>query len=387
LRPSRRWVVAAGAGSVLARAAAAKGFAAKGVRMSGDYLAYVGCRTSRERNARGDGINLYRVSSGTWTHLQLVDDLANPSYLAFGVGGRTLYAVHGDATEVSAFRIDPASGRLAFLNRVSTHGMNPVHLSADPSGRFLVIANHVTTPDYASGLAVLALEPDGALGALADLVALKGKIGPHRVEQPFPKPHQVAFDPSGRFILVPDKGRDVLESYSLDAAGKLHLAGSARAQEGAGPRHVAFRPKAAFAYLLNELNSTVEAFAFDPASGALHPLQVLPSLPDSFTGDSRASEIEVSRDGRFVYVSNRGGDSIGVFAIDPRSGRLAPRRWQASGGRTPRFFALSPDGRTLFAANEDSDTIMALAVGDSGLLGEPSLAAKVGSPTCVLFRT
>jgi len=198
----------------------------------------------------------------------------------------------------------------------------------------------------------------------------------------------VAFDPSGRFVVVPDKGRDVVEAYRLDTDGKLQLApGAARAQEGAGPRHVAFHPKGRFAYVLNELNSTIEGFGLDPATGALTPFQVTPSLADSFTGDSRASEIEVSRDGRFVYASNRGSDTIGAFAIDPRTGRLTARGWRACGGKTPRFFALSPDGRTLFGANEESDTITALAVGADGALGEASQAARVGSPTCIVFRT
>jgi len=378
--------VAVAAGGLIASTAAAR----EGVRMQGaSYLAYVGCRTSRERNARGDGINVYRVdpAGGAWTRVQKLGDLVNPSYLAFAHGRRTLYAVHGDSTEVSAFRIDPASGQLTFLNRASTHGMNPVHLAVDPSNRFLVIANHVTTPDYASGLAVLSLATDGALGGLTDLVTLKGKLGPHKLEQPFPKPHQVQFDPAGRFVVVPDKGRDVVESYSLDAAGKLTLVpGAPHAQESAGPRHVAFTPDGTHAYVLNELNSTIEAFRYDPKTGALAPFQVLPSLPDSFTGDSRASEIEVSADGRFVYASNRGADDIGVFAIDARTGRLTPRSWQASGGKTPRFFALAPGGRTLFVANEDGDSIMALAVdAKTGALGAPAQVAKVGSPTCIVF--
>ncbi|HET6971247.1 MAG TPA: lactonase family protein [Phenylobacterium sp.] len=352
-------------------------------------LAYVGCRTSRERNARGDGINVFRTdpAGGPWTHIQRVGDLFNPSYLALAPDRRTLYAVHGDASEVSAFRVDAASGRLAFLNRASTHGMNPVHLAVDRSGRFLVIANHVTTPQFASGLAVLSLAPDGALGELTDLVALQGKLGPHKVEQPFPKPHQVQFDPTGRFIIVPDKGRDVVEAYRLDAAGKLSvMAGAPRAQEGAGPRHVAFTADARFAYVLNELNSTIEAFRFDPETGALAPFQVLPSLPDTFTGDSRASEIEVSAGGRFVYASNRGADTIGVFAIEAASGRLSPRGWQATGGKTPRFFALAPGGRILFAANEDSDSITALQIDPgSGALGAAVQVAQTGSPTCIVF--
>jgi 6-phosphogluconolactonase (cycloisomerase 2 family) len=351
-------------------------------------LAYVGCRTSRERNARGDGINVYRIdpAGGPWTHVQRLGDLFNPSFLAFDRGRRTLYAVHGDATEVSAFRVDPASGQLSPLNRASTHGVNPVHLAVDPSGRFLVIANHITTAEVASSLAVLMLRPDGALGELTDLVPLKGKVGPHRTEQPFPKPHHAPFDPTGRFVVVPDKGRDVVESYRLDDAGKLILAGAARAQEGAGPRHVAFTPDARFAYVLNELNSTIEAFRFDAKTGALAPFQVLASAPDSYTGDGRASEVEVSADGRFVYASNRGADDIAVLAIDRPTGRLSARGWQASGGKTPRFFALSPGRRTLFAANEDSDSIMALSVdGRTGLLGRPVQVAQVGSPTCIVF--
>jgi 6-phosphogluconolactonase (cycloisomerase 2 family) len=377
---------AAAAGLVASGGAAA----AEGKTMSNPArLAYVGCRTSRERNARGDGINVYRIEAEgrPWTHLQLVGDLLNPSYLAFGRTHRTLYAVHGDSSEVSSFRIDPGTGRLGFLNRQSTHGKNPVHLTVDPTNRFLVIANHVTTPTLESGLAVLALGPDGALGELADLVPLKGKVGPHKVEQPFPKPHQVQYDPSERFIVAPDKGRDLVESYTLGADGKLKLAAaSPHAQEGAEPRHISFHPRQPFGYVINELNSTVTAYRLDGQTGALTPFQVLPSLPDTFVGDSRAAEIEVSRDGRFVYASNRGGDTIAVFAIDQQSGRLTPRGWRKAGGKTPRFFALAPDGRTLFVANEDSDTIMALPMDTkTGLPGEPVLAAKVGSPTCIVF--
>jgi 6-phosphogluconolactonase (cycloisomerase 2 family) len=352
-------------------------------------LAYVGSRTSRERNARGDGINVYRIeATGEWTHLQLVGDLLNPAFLAFDRRRRTLYAVHGDSTEVSAFRVDPQTGRLTLLNRQSTHGQNPVHLTVDPSNRVLLIANHVTTSDKPSGLAVLALTPDGALGELADLVPLKGKLGPHRVEQPFAKPHQVQYDPSGRFVVAPDKGRDLVEVYVLDANGKLKLVESPapHAQESAGPRHIGFHPNGRYAYVINELNSTVAAYRFEAANGALTPFQVLPSLPDSFVGDSRGAEIEVSRDGRFVYASNRGCDTIAVFAVDQRTGRLAARGWTPSGGKTPRFFALAPDGRHLFAANEESDSIVAFAVdARDGTLGAGKMVAKVGSPTCIIF--
>jgi len=359
--------------------------------MATSYIAYVGCRTTRERNARGDGINVYRLNgdAAAWTHVQLVGDLLNPSFLAFDRQQRCLYTVHGDSSEISAFRIDPRSGELAFLNQQSTQGKNPVHLTIDPSNKFVVVANHVTTKDYVSSLAVLALNEDGSLGAMMDHVPLKGKLGPHRVEQPFAKPHQVQYDPGGRFIVVPDKGLDLIFTYTLDPAGKLNIIESppAHAREGAGPRHVSFHPTRPYVYVLNELDSTVMACRFDRGSGALAPFQILSSLPDTYVGDSRASEVEVSRDGRFVYTSNRGYDSIAIFAIDHATGRMSAVGWQESAGKTPRFFTLDPTGQRMFVANEDSDTIIAFDVDQAtGALNNAAAAATLGSPTCILFR-
>ena len=350
------------------------------------HFAYVGCRTTRERNARGDGLNVYRVDpgSGAWTHVQLVDGLLNPSFLAFDRTRRFLYTVHGDSTAMSAFRIDGQSGRLTFLNRQETGGRNPVHLAVDATNRFVVVANHVT-----STLAVLPIDPEtGHVGERTALVALEGAIGPHRVEQPFAKPHQVEFDPQDRFLTVPDKGLDRVFTFRLDtAAGTLvpTAQGSAVAREGAGPRHVAMHPTAPYAYVVNELDSTVTAYRRDRESGALEPFQLLSALPDSFTGNSRAAEIVISRDGRFVYASNRGHDSIAVFAVEEGTGRLAPVQWVASGGRTPRFITLDPAGRTLYAANEDDDSIMAFAVAE-GRLSPAGTVARTGSPVCILFR-
>src|SRR3954470_3207790 len=360
--------------------------------MAASYLAYVGCRTTRERNARGDGINVYRLNgdAATWTHVQLVGDLLNPSFLAFDRQQRCLYTVHGDSSEISAFRIDPHTGELAFLNQQSTKGKNPVHLTIDPTNRFVVVANHVTAQDYVSSLAVLALNEDGSLGAMTDHVPLKGELGPHRVEQPFAKPHQVQYDPSDRFIAVPDKGLDLVFTYTLDTAGKLRAidAPPAHAREGAGPRHISFHPARPYAYVLNELDSTVMACRLDPESGALAPFQILSSLPDTYVGDSRASEIEVSRDGRFVYASNRGYDSVAIFAIDHATGRMSAVGWQESAGKTPRFFTLDPTGQRMFVANEDSDSIVAFEVDqDTGRLTNVRTATHVGSPTCILFRS
>ncbi|MBR0757743.1 lactonase family protein [Bradyrhizobium jicamae] len=351
---------------------------------SASYV-YVGARTTRERNARGDGLNVYRMdnASGGWTHLQLLGDLVNPSFLAFDRTGCFLYTVHGDLSDITAMAIDPADGKLRVINRQSTEGKNPVHLAVDPGNPFVVVANHIT-----STLALLPRHDDGSLGAVIDLVKLEGKIGPHRVEQPFAKPHQVEFDPSGKFIVVPDKGLDLVFTYRIDAEkGKLvQAAPPVQARESAGPRHVAFHPGGKLAYVVNELDSTVTAYRFDPANGALAPFQVVSAVPDTFTGNSRAAEITVTADGRYVYASNRGNDSIAIFAIDPASGRLTPVGWTLSGGKTPRFFALGASDRLLFAANEDSDTVTMFTRGGDGRLAPTDKVVKVGSPVCILFK-
>ncbi|RSC27033.1 lactonase family protein [Pseudomonas putida] len=346
--------------------------------------AYVGSRTTRERNARGDGITVYRLdqANGSLEQVQVVGNLVNPSFLALNRAGDRLYTVHGDLDEVSAFTVDKATGRLTFLNRQRCEGKNPVHLALDPSERFLVVSNHIT-----GTLAVLNVEQDGRLGTLNQLLELKGPIGPHRIEQPFAKPHFNLFDASGQFVLVPDKGLDRIFSFRFDN-GRLHSAEQpfVTTREGAGPRHVALHPKAPFAYVINELDSTVTTYRFDPHNGALQPLQILPSLPSSYTGNSRASEIEIDCSGRFVYASNRGYDSLAVYAVDVASGLLSLIEVQPSGGNTPRFFALTPNQRFLFALNEDSDSIVSFAVDpEQGRLRQTGFSVSTGSPVCMVF--
>jgi 6-phosphogluconolactonase len=350
------------------------------------YIAYVGARTTKERNARGDGLNVYQVNArtGAWTHVQLMGDLINPSFLAFDKSKQYLYAVHGDLSDITALSIDSATGKLSVINRQSTQGKNPVHLAVDPTNRFFVVANHIT-----STLALLPRHADGSIGAVADLVKLEGKIGPHRVEQPFAKPHQVEFDPSGKFVVVPDKGLDCMFTYRVDVEnGKLLPVGTAvRTRQGSGPRHIAFHPSGKLAYVINELDSTVTAYNFDGATGGLQPFQLVSSLPDSFTGNSRASEIAITADGRFLYSSNRGFDSIAIFAIDAASGQLSASGWQSSLGKTPRFFAIDPTGRFMFVANEDSDEIVTFAIDRSdGRLSPTGICTKVGSPVCIVFK-
>ncbi|MCG5072143.1 lactonase family protein [Paraburkholderia tagetis] len=347
-------------------------------------FAYVGSRTTRERNARGDGISVFQVDTrtGALTLVELVKDLVNPSFLALSHNGERLYAVHGDLSDISAFKVDKTSGKLTFLNRQSTGGKNPVHLAIDPTGRYVIVANHIS-----ASLAVLPVAADGSLEPVAQLVHLEGPVGPHRVEQQQAKPHFNPFDPSGRFVIVPDKGLDRTFSFRFEN-GQLAPADSpfVVSREGAGPRHIAFHPDGRHAWVVNELDSTVATYRYDAASGALAPLQVLSTLPDTCTGNSRAAEIEVDRGGRFVYASNRGDDSIAVFSIDPATGHLRFVSAEPTLGKTPRFIASTPDGRFMYALNEDSDTIVAFSIdAQSGRLSPTGFVASSGSPVCMVF--
>ncbi|MGJ7491470.1 lactonase family protein [Variovorax sp. ZT4R33] len=346
--------------------------------------AYVGSRTTRERNARGDGISIFRVdtANGTLEPVDLVRGLVNPSFLALSANGEFLYTVHGDESEVSAFKVDRRTGLLHFVNRQDTQGKNPVHLALDPTGRFMVVSNHI-----GASLAVLPVNADGSIGALTQLVKLEGAIGPHRVEQKQAKPHFNPFDPTGRYVIVPDKGLDRVFAFRFDQGRLLPAAAPfAQTRETAGPRHLAFHPTRPVAYVVNELDSTVTAYRFSPGTGALEPFQLLSALPETFTGNSRASEIQIDARGRFLYASNRGHESIAVFGIDASTGALKFIGADATGGKTPRFFTLSPDGRFMFALNEDSDSIVTLAVDPStGALKPTGAKVSSGSPVCMVF--
>lgn len=349
--------------------------------------AYVGSRTTRERHARGDGLSVYRVhdQDGHLERVQLVADLVNPSFLALNRQQDRLYTVHGDGHEVSVFAVSPSDGTLQFLQRQDCGGLNPVHLALDPSGGFLVVSDHLG--QQGGTLAVMPVHQDGQLGPVCQRVAMTGAPGPHRKEQAHAKPHFNPFDPSGRFVVVPDKGLDRVFVFRFEQ-GRLVPAAVPwmDTREGAGPRHVAFHPTLPCAYVLNELDSTVLACSLNADNGTLQALQVLPCLPDSFTGNSRASEVEVSADGQTLYASNRGHDSIAVFRIDSHTGRLDLLEVIPSAGKTPRFFALSPTGTALYVLNEDSDSITRFGVErDTGRLTPGGPSVHCGSPVCLVF--
>jgi 6-phosphogluconolactonase len=351
-------------------------------------LAYVGCRTTRERNARGEGIGVFRVDevTGNWQRIQLLKDTVNPSFLAFDRTGDTLFAVHGDMAEASAFRVDRVTGELTYLNTEPCGGKNPCHLTTDPTNRYLIIAN------YASGtLGVLPIEADGRLSPLRHLETLSGELGPHKTQQKGLYPHHNPYDLDDRFIIVPDTGGDQVCVFTFDAdAGRLNPTDPpfVKTRSGSGPRHIDFHPSRRFAYVANELDSTIGTYAWNGERGTLTPLQLLPTLPETYTGDNTTAEIWVSRSGRFVYISNRGHDSIAIFAINPETGFLTSAGWQLTGGKQPRFFAFEPSHRFCYAANEVSDTIAAFRVdSETGALTPTGHVVETGSPTCIVFKT
>ncbi|MGG7517192.1 lactonase family protein [Allorhizobium undicola] len=345
-------------------------------------FAYVGCRTTRARNARGEGISVYKIDPRTagWSLIQVLRTEENPSFLALHPTLDILYSVHGDLDLVTSYSILP-DGRIAPAGRQSTRGRNPVHLALDLTGRWLVVANYRT-----DSVVSLPADDGGALGAVADLCEMKGTLGPHKVEQNYGRPHHAPFSPSGKWVVVPEKGNDRITVLRLDAAsGRLGIVHHVSCRENAGPRHIAFHPSLPKAYVINELDSTVTTYDFDDQAGTLTGIDVVSALPRCFCGNSRASEIEISADGRHLYTSNRGHNSITTFSIDG-DGQLTPGHFTPSQGETPRFFAIAPDQRHLYVANEDSDTIVPFQRHGDGSLTPAADVIRVGSPTSMVFR-
>ncbi|OUM01071.1 lactonase family protein [Variovorax sp. JS1663] len=341
--------------------------------------AYVGCRTTRERHARGRGIEVFDVEAdGRWVHARTIEAGDNPSYLAIDRAGRCLHAVHGDGDAVSSFAISP-DGALCPIGRRGTQGRNPVHLVFSPRARWVLVAN------YATGSVVsLPVQDDGSLGDVAHRLALPERMGPHRSQQRGPHPHQLVFDPSGRWLLVPDKGADAVHTLAFDErSGRLSLTASLEVAPGGGPRHMVLSPEGRHAWIVLELSSQVLGASFDRDSGRLAPFQRVPSVPEDFAGENTAAGIVYLAQQNLLFVSNRGHGSVVRFAVEPGRGALSAPSWIGTGGQVPRFIAGLPGASTLLAANEDADTIVALPGGDAQAQVQP--IAQTGSPVCIAF--
>jgi 6-phosphogluconolactonase len=316
------------------------------------------------------------------------DGIRNPSFLALHPGGRFLFAVseigagRDDAPgAVHALRIDgePGSLQLVSLNHRSTDGDDPCHLALDGTGRWLAVSN------YGSGsVAVFPILADGRLGERASSVRHAGS-GPNTQRQEGPHAHSALFLPGDRFLVAADLGIDRLVVYAFDGdTGAPALHDEIEAAPGAGPRHMALHPGQRHLFVVNELESSVTAYVCDPGSGRLRALQSVSTVPRGVP-DNTAADIHVSPSGRHVYVSNRGHDSIAVFAFDP-SGCLTRVAVRPSGGRWPRGFGIGPGGRHLVVANQHSDEVALLPLVAGGSdVGRPLVRAAVARPSNVAF--
>ncbi len=351
-------------------------------------LLYVGTYT---RNG-SEGIYRFYMNpaTGELTPAGVTAGVDNPSFLAIHPDLHTLYAVNevmefegqpGGA--LSAFQIDPTDGNLTFLNQQPTHGGAPCYVSVEADGNVVLVAN------YGSGnLATYLVQPDGSLSAPADRVQHVGS-GPDPRRQEGPHAHSINMTPDNRFAVAADLGLDKVLIYKLDSAtGTLdpHDPPFAEVPGGQGPRHFAFHPNGHFFYVINEMGSTVTAFAFDGDRTAFTPLQTISTLPVGWEGRTSCADIHLSPSGRFLYGSDRGHDSIAIFAVDPIHGTLTALGHTPTGGRTPRNFAIDPTGSFLLAANQDTGSIVVFGIDrEHGTLDPTGMEASVPMPVCLTF--
>lgn len=352
------------------------------------YFLYTGTYTDKG----SEGIYAWRVdgASGKSAPLGLVAASANPTFLALHPNQKVLYAVNETSDfegqksgSVSAYAVDRVSGKLKLLNRVSSHGAGPCHVAVDATGKLLAVAN------YGGGnFATYPLEADGSIGKAFHVISSQGS-GPNTARQEGPHGHSVNFAPDNRHMLATDLGTDSVLVSAFDAAAGSLVPGvppRVAVRPGSGPRHLVFSRDGKYCYVINELDSTIDAYQYDAETGNLTAMQHVSTLPAGFSGQSTAAEIALHPSGKFLYGSNRGHDSIAVFAIDEHNGQLSPVEIVATGGRTPRNFTLDQKGRWLFAANQDSDNITMFRINSkTGKLTPFHSSLTVKNPVCVLL--
>ncbi len=351
------------------------------------HVMYVGTYTGPQSK----GIYAFRFddASGSLEPIGLVAETPNPSFLAASADGRHLFAVNETSSfdadksgSVTSFAIDRATLKLAPINVVSSRGADPCHLMLDGTGRFLAVANYT-----GGSFAILPVGPDGRLAAATAVLTHAGS-GPNRQRQEKPHAHMVLFDPGNHFLLGADLGLDRVHVYRFAAANGAATPNeppSAAVAPGAGPRHLALHPNGRFAYVIDELASTITSFTWDGTKGTLGPLGTNSTLPAGFSGTSATAEIVVHPNGRFLYGSNRGHDSIAVFRIGA-GGDLQLVEIASTRGRTPRNFTIDPSAHWLIAANQESNTLAVFRIDPTnGALSPVGGLANVGSPVSLLF--
>jgi 6-phosphogluconolactonase len=358
--------------------------------MSG--MLYVGTYTRQEAHVdgHGDGIYVYQFdpATGQLRHQSTFSDVVNPSFLAIEPQGKYLYAVNEltheeeSAGTVSAFAIDAATGDLRYLNKQSSGGLAPAYVSTDNTGQHAFVANYAT-----GNVAVLPVQPNGELRPISDIHQHHGS-GPD-ARQDGPHAHSILPDPDGRYVLSANLGNDRIMIYGFDPSqGRLlpHQPTAYAVSPGSGPRHLAFHPNKQVLYAITECSSQIYVLAYDAQRGALAPLQTLSTVPEGYAGFSAGADIHLSSDGRFLYTSIRGQDSIAIYATDGETGKLTLVASESTQGKTPRNFAIDPTGRYLLAANQDSDSVVIFRIHpDNGRLTPTGESYSIPSPVCLRF--
>jgi len=353
-----------------------------------DWIMYAGTYT--RGSSKGIYAARFESATGKLASIGLVAETPNPTFLAVHPNQRFLYAVNEisdyqgqKAGSVSAYSIDAVTGALTLLNRVSARGTGPCHLAVHKTGKWLFVAN------YAGGsTAAFPVQQDGKLGEASAFFQHAGS-SVHPQRQTGPHAHMAALSPDNRLLMVPDLGLDQVLTYRLDAS-KGGLAPNdppfVKMAAGAGPRHLAFRPDGKFVYVLNEMQSTVTAFAYNAAQGSMKDLQTLSTLPEGHTARNSTAEIFVHPKAKFLYTSNRGHDSIAIFRIDPKKGTLTAAERVPTQGKAPRNFAIDPSGAYLLAANQDSGNVVVFRIDQkTGGLTPAGSTLEIPFPVSLVF--
>lgn len=348
---------------------------------------YIGTYTS------GSSQGIYQANldseTGALSQPELMAELDNPAFLTLHPHGTFLFACSEirrdgkrEGAKLAAYGI-VSDGRLVYLNSQPTGGSGPCFVSTDSGGRVALVAH------YASGSIVsLPIAADGTLGPISQLNQHSGS-GPRTDRQEAPHAHCIVADPSNRFACAVDLGIDQVAMYAIETsagsiAAKPH--NIYHAQPGSGPRHLTFHPSGQFAFLINELANTLTVLSWEADQGAFREWHSVNTLPDDFRGESITAEVLVHPNGRFVYGSNRGHDSLVVFEFDAAVKRLHCLQHISCGGKTPRNFRIDPNGRILLCANQDSNSIVAFQIDrESGLLTTTSQSITIGHPSCIKF--
>ncbi len=342
--------------------------------------------------AHAEGIYSYSFdpATGKISYLSVKAGIDNPTYVTVDSGGQHVYAAKeledGRANTCCAFSINRESGELSLINEQPTLGNASCYVTIDHSGKYVLVANYTSGKTWV----MLPVRADGGVEAVSDSAEHQGNsVNKERQERSHG--HCVAVDPSNTYVFVADLGIDQLVRYRLDSAnGKLipSYEGNVKLSAGSGPRHFVFHPNGKFVYVVCELTASVVALSYDAASGTMQTLQTLSTLPEGYVGQMWSAAIRIAPDGRFLYTSNRGHDSIAMYAVDGQSGTLSTLGFQSTLGKVPRDFNIDPTGQWLLVANQATDTVVTFKINPTtGVLEETGIVSEVATPVSLAFST